>query len=182
MDSEARGDEKSPKKEVESMHYRVSWNTVDFMHQQVDVEASSAEEAKKVALECYAAFQDEIDKRTITVKMISVDDLINESQQLKYGEMVEEFIDIKYDREKLSIREYSDIDKQIDKDNEADEENYLKILQSIRRYYRLRKLLLRKYDMGKYTVEEFLKTLKELWEIEDEASFEAKIATLPKKA
>ena len=164
------------------MHYRVSWNTVDFMNQQVDVEASSAEEAKKVALERYAAFQDEIDKRTIMVKMISVDDLINEAQHLKYGEIIEEFIDIKYDREKLSIREYSDIDKQIDKDNEADEENYLKILQSIRRYYRLRKLLLRKYDMGKYTVEEFLKTLKELWEIEDEPSFEAKIATLPKKA
>ena len=95
-----------------------------------------------------------------------------------FNEFLSEYLFLKYDQTNLTNRESTDVIREI----ESDEEKYWKMMKAVRRYYWIRKMVLKKCDISKMSACELLNTIKGLWEIEDEDSFQTKLALLPRKA
>ena len=158
--------------------YRVSALTKDWCRAFFDEKAESPEDAIRIVKEKYGIKEGVDDIVRIDADEISLENLIEDEKRQLIGDLTTEYLFLKGARDTMSVREYGKAYQEI----ETDEEKYWKMIRAVRRYYRIREMVLKRCDLSKMSACELLDAIKELWEIEEEAPFQAKFATLPKKA
>lgn len=158
------------------MHFKAMWLEPDYCRGWYYLDAESEQEAydKMEAL----LKEDNTEYEQLRVVQMSLDELIEEEVQDAKRKVLGAYIRLKYDMDRLTVREYADIVKNL----ESDEEKYYQMFRDMAKYHRTCELVIKVCDLTKMTAQEMQDAIKRLWEIDKEKEFEQYLASLPHKA
>ena len=146
------------------MYYRVSALTKDWCRAFFDEKAEFAEDAIRIVKEKYGIKEGVDDIVRIDADEISIENLIEDEKRQLIGDLTTEYLFLKGARDTMTAKEYGKAYQDI----EFNEENYWKMIRAVRRYYRIRNMVLKRCDISKMSACELLDAIKKLWEIEED--------------
>ena len=153
------------------MYYKAIWNETDGCSWYY-LEAETEEEAHKKATEMYP---EDVDNLTIEPTTFEV--VLEEEKATTMRNIRGIYFDMHYKIEKLSIREYSNIVKDI----ETNKQKQLDVYREANRYWSLWSLIERKCDMEVMTVAQMYDAIRRLLVAEGSEKFQIILDALPQK-
>ena len=159
------------------MHYKASWIGGETDSNWYYIDAESSEEALKKTIEMLEEDKMPFEKDSLKVEPITADELIDDIAQSAKAQMLRLYISLHYENGDLTVREYANLNKKM----ETDDEIRLQVYRDVQRYHRSWRLIKKFCDTDKMTGTEMINAVNQLWRINEGEEFQQYLESLPQK-
>jgi len=159
------------------MHYKASWLGGETESNWYFIDAESTEEALNKTIEMLEEDKMPFERESLKVEPITAIDLIDDIAQSAKAQMLRMYIGLHYENGDLTVREYANLNKKMDTDDEI----RLQVYRDVQRYHRTWKTIQRFCDIDKMTGTEMINAVNRLWKINEGEEFKKFLESLPQK-
>lgn len=159
------------------MYYKASWIGGETDSNWYFIDAESSEEALKKTIETLEEDKMPFEKDSLKIEPITTVELIDDIAQSAKAQMLRLYIGLHFENGDLTVREYANLNKKM----ETDDETRLQVYRDVQRYHRRWRLIKKFCDTDKMTGTEMINAVNQLWRINEGEEFQQYLESLPQK-